>query len=348
MDIYYYIIIFFGLISVLYVLNGEEHKAFPPFSIGLAVVLSLFVLYKIAFYPIPVGGDKANYLKLFNTISLEKVVTYKDVGFAYYVYFVRSFFSSSQMFFTITAFIYLLGYWIFALKAFNKKYAFIYLLMVFGSFAFTAYGVNTLRAGFALSMFLIAISYRKNILVFLAFGLLSVLSHKAMSIPLAFFILATYFNRPKTYLGVWILAFIISFIEISAVTEFLQENLFSFDDRSAGYFKTEKTHYKVGFRVDFIIYSALPILVSSYYLFKLKIEDKLYSQLFSTYLLTNAIWLLVIRMAFTDRVAYLSWFLIPFLTLYPLLKYKLPIKQRIWVASILTVAISFTAFMYFS
>jgi hypothetical protein len=33
--------------------------------------------------------------------------------------------------------------------------------------------------------------------------------------------------------------------------------------------------------------------------------------------------------------------------LYPLLKYKLPINQRKWVASILFVALSFTTFMYF-
>ena len=38
----------------------------------------------------------------------------------------------------------------------------------------------------------------------------------------------------------------------------------------------------------------------------------------SLYILVNAFWLLVIRIPYTDRFAYLSWFLIPFILIYPL------------------------------
>ena len=41
----------------------------------------------------------------------------------------------------------------------------------------------------------------------------------------------------------------------------------------------------------------------------------------------NDNWLLVIRIAFSDRVAYLSWFMIPFIVLYPVLNYPLRFKH---------------------
>jgi len=96
-----------------------------------------------------------------------------------------------------------------------------------------------------------------------------------------------------------------------------------------------------------VIYSVIPILVGYYYLFKIKVVDVFYHRIFNMYLFANAIWLLVISMAFTDRMAYLSWFLVPFLLLYPLLKYALPINQKKWVFIILLGIFGFTSFMYF-
>lgn len=347
MDLYFYILLFTGFFSILYINTGDEEKKFPTFSLVLSVLLSVFVIYELAFFPMVIYDDKSNYLNLFRTISFEKALDLKDKGFGLYVYLTRSLFSNENLFFILTAFIYVLGYWIFALKTFSKKYVFVFLLMVFVSFGFTGYGVNTIRAGFGMGMLLIAFSNRENKILFFLFGILAVSSHKSMVLPFAFFILSQYVNRPKLYLRIWLLALIISFVNVAFITTFLQENLFSFDDRAAGYFdETKALHYKKGFRWDFVVYSALPILISFYYLFKLKLNDKFYNQLFNTYLLTNAIWLLVIRMAFTDRVAYLSWFLIPFLVLYPLLKYNLPINQRKGVALILLGTMAFTTYMY--
>lgn len=45
-----------------------------------------------------------------------------------------------------------------------------------------------------------------------------------------------------------------------------------------------------------------------------------YNQVYHTYILTNAAWLLVIRMAYTNRIAYLSWMIIPYIVLYPVLQ----------------------------
>ncbi len=348
MDFYYYTLILIISITILQVIAADENNIFPSFSSVWAIVVSIFVCYKLAFFPMIPGDDKSNYLLLFNKINGENFLSFKDIGFSFYVYISRLLVSNGTLFFILTAVIYLLGYWLIILRNINQKYAFIVLLMVFSSFGFAAYGVNVIRAGFALSMLLIAITFRKNVVVFIIFGLLAVLSHKSTSIPLVAFIVSHYITRHKLFLAVWIFALLLSFLNIGAVSQFLQNNIFSFDDRSANYFDVKNAlRYKTGFRTDFVIYSFIPIVVSYYYIYKLKVQDRLYTQLVNTYLFTNAIWLLVIRMAFTDRVAYLSWFLIPFLILYPVLKYKLPINQRLWVATSLAISISFTTYMYF-
>ncbi len=348
MDFYYYTLILITTITIFQIIGADEKEAFPSFSILWAVLLSGFVIYQLAFFPMIPYDDKSNYLLLFKKINADNFLEFKDIGFSFYVYLSRVFTSNGTIFFILTALFYILGYWLFILKNVNRNYSFIILLMVFSSFGFTAYGVNVIRAGFALSMLLIAITFRKNVVVFIIFGLLAVLSHKSTSIPLVAFIVSHYVTRHKLFLAVWLFALLLSFLNIGAVSQFLQNNIFSFDDRSANYFDVKNAlRYKTGFRTDFVIYSFIPIVVSYYYIYKLKIQDRLYTQLVNTYLLTNAIWLLVIRMAFTDRVAYLSWFLIPFLILYPILKYKLPINQRLWVATSLAVSISFTTYMYF-
>lgn len=46
-------------------------------------------------------------------------------------------------------------------------------------------------------------------------------------------------------------------------------------------------------------------------------SDPLYARLVNTYLITNALWVLVINTAFSNRFAYLSWFMMPWILLYP-------------------------------
>lgn len=343
MEVYLYTLASVCLFTTVYILFGDVKKTFPSFSSVLTLFLSLFIIYLIASSPIFIYEDKWMYENFFDTISLESALATKDTGFGYYTFFSRKLYSNSSFYFLQTASLYILGYVIFGYKALSPKYVFLFLLVSYASFGFKAYGENTLRAGLALSMLLIAISLRRKLYLFILFSFLAVLFHKSMAIPLLFFLITGFYNRPKLFFYVWFIALIISAVGIGGVTEFLKENIFSFDDRPADYFDPkEEARYRSGFRLDFVIYSFLPILISSYYIFKLKLKDVLYSRLFGTYILTNATWLLVIRMAFTDRVAYLSWFLIPFLLLFPLLRYKLPLNQRLWAALIIIGTISFT------
>ena len=78
---------------------------------------------------------------------------------------------------------------------------------------------------------------------------------------------------------------------------------------------------KGGFRIDFIIYSAAPVVVGWYALFKKKLQlSFLYKNLLNLYICLNAIWMLCMYAEFTNRIAYLSWFLYPIVLIYPFLQ----------------------------
>ena len=92
-----------------------------------------------------------------------------------------------------------------------------------------------------------------------------------------------------------------------------------FDSRTS-YLTAVETHYNVGFRIDFVLYSCLPIIIGYIYQNRLHYKNEFYSLIHSTYIIANAFWVLVIRANFSDRFAYLSWFMYALVMMYPLLE----------------------------
>ena len=116
------------------------------------------------------------------------------------------------------------------------------------------------------------------------------------------------------------------------------------DRRFEQYFTDEidEAITKTGFRWDFLIYSATGVFAGWYYLFKKNFSDKLYEQLFNMYLITNAFWVLVIRANFTNRFAYLSWFMLAIIIFYPILKEQLFKQHHRMVGAVLLLYFMFT------
>src|SRR5690606_25184293 len=100
-----------------------------------------------------------------------------------------------------------------------------------------------------------------------------------------------------------------------------------------------------GFRWDFLLYSSTAVFAGWYYIVKRNYKDKIYFWLFNTYVFSNAFWILVIRANFSNRFAYLSWFMIGLVIIYPLLKQQIIPKQHQVIGLILIAYFSFTFFM---
>lgn len=351
MDLSLYIFLSFCMvITLLYLIIGKQDKKLPWTNSVLSQMLVILLAFIFGLSKVDIYGDKWVYKNAFESINASELKDAKDIGWFYYTKFIKGFTSSSDFYFVLTALVYTAGYLFFSSKFFFKEYQWYFLIATVLSFGFSAYAVNTIRSGFALSLLLVAICFYKKPIMFVLFAFLAVSCHKSMLLPAVAFGLTYFYNQPKFFFYFWFLCLIISFVNVSAITNVLTPLLAGEDDRLQSYFdlgNSDSKRYKSGFRWDFIFYSAIPLFVASFYVFKLKVQDLFYNRLLSTYLLSNAVWLLVIRMAFTDRVATLSWFLIPSLLLYPLLKYKLALNQRNWVFFVLLGIFAFTSFMYF-
>jgi len=349
LDIYlYFILTFTVIVYLLGLLKRTYQNALPTVSYHFGLFIAIVVFLKIATYPILTYGDKENYQNYFYDLSIITMWESKDLGFSFLSYVFKFFINDSNIYFFILAFIYIIGYIILANRFIKKEYIGYFIIASFLSFGFAAYGVNTIRAGVALSVFLIALANYNSRIKFFSISLISVLIHKSLLLPLVAFHTTKYITKTKYYYYFWVLCLLISGVNISFVSGFFESIIGQSDDRFIGYIADETLErYNVGFRIDFILYSVIPILIGRMYVLKYYFQDIWYKRIFHTYLLTNAVWLLVIRMAFTDRMAYLSWFLIPILLLYPLFNHEMPINKKKWLFLILLGIHAFTSFMYF-
>jgi len=227
-----------------------------------------------------------------------------------------------ETYFVIIASLYV-GLYLFAIYRLSKHNSYWLFVAVAVCFGYTSYGYNTLRAGLAIAFILVGISYYFNVKKMALFLFLGVSTHFSMIIPVSALLLSRYWPKTKLYYSLWLLS-----IPISFVAGGLFNTIFSSwsGDARTSYLTTANDAYKIGFRIDFILYSLAPMAIGAYYIFKKGFRDKLYVNLYNTYLLANIFWILVIRANFSDRFAYLSWFLLPVILVYPILN-GVEIKQ---------------------
>lgn len=161
-----------------------------------------------------------------------------------------------------------------------------------------------------------------------------------MSMVVGAFIIVKFYNKPKFHFIVWGISLLIAAAHITVF-----QNLFMSvaDDHGAGYLGEQQ--FGKGFRIDFILYSAMPVLVGYYAIFKKKIQSDNYNTLLSTYLLTNSIWMLCMYAEFTNRIAYLSWFMYPIVLIYPFLNIKWSERQYRQAITVAALHLGFTLFM---
>lgn len=233
-------------------------------------------------------------------------------------------------------------------KKWFKDYWFYGFLFLISSYAFWAFGTNGIRNGFAGSIFLLGMSREKRIWQIIII-LIAINLHKSMALPAAAFLLANFYNNPKVLIYFWILCIPISLVAGGVFIQFFGS--LGFEDERMAYL-TQENIYNVqfagtGFRWDFLFYSATAVVAGWFYIFKRKYKDKIYFWLFNTYILTNAFWILVISAQFSNRFAYLSWFMISLVILYPLLKQFILEKQHKKIGLLLMFYFFFTFFMNF-
>ncbi len=195
------------------------------------------------------------------------------------------------------------------------------ILVYLSAFSTYAYGTNGIKAGAAAALFLVALAFyqRREWLGVVIFALLSLGFHYSMIVPVAAFLVCLIIRNPKIFLIIWVASFFLSLFHIT----FFQE-LFAtiMNEHGAEYLLGGGGYVKEifgGFRIDFVVYSIIPMIVGVIAVEKKKIESEGYIFLLNLYTLTNAVWLLCMYSDYTNRIAYLSWMFYPVLLIYPFL-----------------------------
>ncbi len=289
-------------------------------------------------------GDTINYFKAFSAYKLGAPITEEsDLGWHMFMKSL-SVLVSGHTFFTICSFLYVFPLYKISKQLFHKYWYYAFFMFIV-SFSFWTYGVNGVRNGIAASIFLWGLCYHKNKIVMALFFLWAVTFHKTILLPVIAFAITYFYNNPKVYLKAWMLCIPLS-LAMGSVWIALFTSLGFGDDRLSAYLTSEATT-KTGFRWDFLFHSMFAVFAGWYYIYRKKFNDNLYNQLLNTYLICNGFWILVINANFSNRFAYLSWFMMGLVIVYPLLKDKIFKNHYLMMSKILIAYFSFTYLMAF-
>lgn len=291
-------------------------------------------------------GDTANYFKVFSYYSRGgQILSVNDYGWHVFMKWIAAM-GSFHIFMTICAFLYIFPFYKISKNLFGNYWYYSFIMFI-SAYSFYAYGVNGVRNGVALSLFLWGLSYRNNKAIMAVFFLVATLFHKTALLPIIAYIFTYFYNNPKVFLKGWLLC-----IPMSLAFGGIFINLFASlgfgDDRLSAYLTSEvdpNSFASIGFRWDFLFHSAFAVFAGWYFIYKKNYKDRFYNQLLNTYLICNGFWILVINANFSNRFAYLSWFMMTLVIIYPFLKQQLFKNQHVVIGKLIFLFFAFTYFM---
>lgn len=304
-----------------------EREYGPVFQNGIAWALTLFLVFFIGLRPI--SGryfvDMANYTKNYKGLLWGKSFHFSWDSDNFIFDNLFALFGAQKIpieyFFLLIACIYFVCMAVACRKLFPND-VLLSLLVYLGAFSTFSYGTNGIKAGAAASIFLVALAYKDNLKVCIPLLWVSLGFHHSMLVPVVAFAIAFFFRNPKYCFYAWLLCLLLAAAHITSFMEYFSGFT---DEHGAGYLNTNVKNtvlYVSGFRPDFILYSAVPIFLGYYYIQKEKIISDTYNFLWRVYTLTNCVFLLCTYGTFINRIAYLSWLMLPFVLLYPVLYCK--------------------------
>lgn len=365
--IYYYpvflfIVFTFTIVQFLYLDARNTYSLLNKQKSQIWMILFLFsFIWLVGLRPITsLGGfgDTINYAWNYSHMTISnRVPTWHDGGewFFNWIMYRCSKTMEVKYFFLIIEIIYIIPVYL-ACRRLIKQNSTILMLFCLGAYSFFSYSVNGIRNGAACSLIILAITYIQGNLVNKIVCFLLCISayfiHHSTALPILAMWFTYLFPRPKPMFYFWILSIFISYYFGDPISNYISS--LGFDERMTSYItgaqmeETMEIFSHTGFRWDFLIYSAMPVMLGWYLLFKRRIKvDLNYTLLLGTYIYSNAFWLMVIRASYSNRFAYLSWFIYPLVLAYPLLKFPIwKKKQGLRTGLILLAHFGFTFFMW--
>lgn len=328
---------------------NESRVSLSNRSSGYGGALLLTIAFTIFFGLRPIAGifvDMMNYTESYYSITDNKSLYTFDSDTTNLIFdnlfrYLASNEYEIVIFFLLISIIYF-GCIFIALKQIFPQDLFYALVIYLSAFSTFSYATNGIKAGAAASLFLLAFAFYKKPIIAFLFCFISLGFHHSMSLVIYAFILAYFVKNPKYFFIGWCVCLVLSFFNIEGLKDILAE--FADEQDAERYILTDDAQWggKTGFRWDFILYGLPPIIVGYWTIYKQNIIDRLYQLLLCTYLAANGAWLLCMYIPFNNRIAYLSWFILPVIISYPFFKFKLYPRQYITLNYIVAIYLAFT------
>ena len=267
----------------------------------------------------------------------------RDIGFEWMTQFCANLGLSIDAYFLICAFLYVFPLFC-ASRKLSANDSIVFFIMFITSMSFYGYGVNGIRNGIATSLLLLSMVNYKHSFYALTLGVVAILFHKSVILPFLAFWFAVCYTKVFFYFKIWLLAIPLSFCVTKLFTNLLLGISF-IADRAESYLtgKADSSVFSsVGFRYDFLLYSTVPIFIGMYFITKKQFKDRLYEIMLSCYLSSNSMWILINQVPFSNRFAYLSWFMMPILIIYPFVVSENLAYRYTKISVILLIHLTFT------
>lgn len=341
----------FAILYAFYLCSKSNDKLIKgsPTTILPIIIIVLTILY-IGTRPIWCYADTQLYTTMFNLVQRGEwgaLKSVKDEPFWDLIEYMCIDLTTASGWLFVVAVFYVIGMSIAAYRWLPRHFL-IAIIFLFTAFSFWPYATNGIRNGMATSITMLGLSFfcrsKKELLTGYLLIIIAILTHKSCILIILTATASLFFRNTKMNISIWLICVVLGLLFQSQF-----KGLFAgfFDDHRTEYYLnikvTNDLFSKTGFRWDFIAYSAIPILIGWFATAKQKITDKTYLFLLHTYLFSNACWVLINTVAYSNRFAYLSWFLYPIVLIYPFCKYKFLANQSVIFGLLLII---FTAFTY--
>lgn len=381
----YYWAVFLFCLFLYFNYSGSDNcdKLLKKNSMYPALILTLFLMVYMGLRPVShVFGDTVNYAwgyKLANGLAFFKMDFEEEWLWEFILLTCKQSGFTVNMWFLIVEIGYL-GFVFLGLRKLLHENPWMAMLFFLSAFSTFTFGVNGIRNGLACSMviFAFAIAANKGVGQLILAGIVMVLAfgiHRSTALPIIAFFVASYLIKsPKFAIGFWVASIGLSLVLGGFFTNFFMG--LGFDDRMTSYAtsmeQNKEQFSQTGFRWDFLLYSAMPVWLTWYVCKKVDEDRVLYGEtleeietgvpgagriadahsmrvfyiLSTTYMLANSFWVMVNRAAFSNRFAYLSWFLYPVVIAYAVIRLHIWEDQDKKAGLILAAHAGFTIVMY--
>lgn len=327
-------------------------KQNPPYDAFLLVlVLTLYMGLR------PISGKYfgdmsmyAHYFRVFTTSSYGGSFNlHTEWFYDFSILFVKSIVNDVNIWFLMISTIYF-GCQLLACQKLLYENVLLAMLFILFTISFWPYGVNGIRNGMGCAIMMLAIAFAcdRNMASYAVCGFLCLIAigtHRSEMIPIAALLASLFVVKDiKMAVYIWIMC-----IGLSVVAGGWFQGFFAnlgFDERMSSYSSADTSQFShTGFRWDFLLYSAMPIWLA-WHIDKKGARDQTFTLLANTYIIANAFWVLVCRAPYSNRFAYLSWFLYALVLAYGVIRVPFDRNQDRFAGMVLIAHSAFTIFMF--